>query len=105
MEKRKTLFATILLLSVMLFLAGCNGYHSTYVSTSTRYGVYDGYRYPYHRYGYNNNIHVHVDNKNVERRRQHRQDNRPARQQHVQSARTHRASMGRPPRGGKGGRH
>lgn len=104
MEKQKTLFAALLLLTAILLLAGCNGYHSTYVSSSMRYGVYDGYRYPYHRYGYRNDIHVHVNNNNVDRRRQQRHDNRPARQHKVQSARSHGASMGRPPRGGKGGR-
>lgn len=104
MKISKVLFIILLLLSGMLFLAGCSGYHGTSMSTSMRYGVYDGYRYPYNRYGYNNDVHVHVDNDNVERRQQRRQDNKPARQQKVQSARAQGASMGRPARGGRGGR-
>ena len=104
MEKIRTLLITLLLLSCMLLLAGCSGYHGSSISSTRRYGVYDGYRYPYYRYGYNDDIYVNVNNDNAEQRRQRRQDNKPARQEKIQSAKTQRASMGRPVRTGRGGR-
>ncbi len=104
MGDKTNLLITFLLASYMLFLAGCSGYYGTSISNTRRYGVYDGYRYPYHRYGYNNDIDVHINNANVEQRRQRRQDNKSARQQKVQSVKTRRASMGRPVRTGRGGR-